>query len=543
MLLLFLLLLTPSLAKNESHPLDCAVDVSMLGAMIADIEALGYTAQKAMFSNQLDDLAANTGGGYSNYMRFNHSIPYKMGALSAVLYHGCTPPKAAYYGYSTTLYMDNNTLLWAGLGDVLNHRVIQTYNESGAEGFDDMTTIITTANLPTYNDILSVYLDYNFTQSMINLDPIPFKWVTRMGTNNISSSFHTFLRVSLPHDYDAFTYYFAHLNSSQLANLYFITKGESNEEINQFVPDDPLPTPITRDRHCPHNGSEYVLESALNQLVNHTAWGMTTYRRYIRNTTQIFGTEYDGYECITNRQFCGPGHGFENETTSADVLYYEAYETMESGHVSGYLLTDDNLFMVIGINHYNLGLTTHNQYTVTKVDKESFSSLHNPYATLNNIQYNNSANYLAQMAFGSENDTSFDFSYFYAIMYVRPGLCVEELVEQGVLCVEIGYHELEKNEEMAFFGRAYLNPCTNTGPSKDQFMYESLLMFRYDPYDEELETKFGIIVIVSMAAVVACILSIFGCMYLITKRRDMLINKYYKAHDNRYDGVALTSLN
>eukprot|EP01084_Bolivina_argentea_P142209 249822_1 len=188
-------------ALNKPKTLQCTVDESQLHNILSDIEALGYQTQKAFILSQQDagnNLAPNTGGGYANYIRSfsNNSLPYvyKMDASTAILFHGCTPPISQYFGYSSLLYIDNKIWIWADLGDVLNNRVINTYKQFNSTPFDDLTTIITTADLQTYTDITEVYNNYSITESMINLNPIPFDLVNKMGTMDDSSSFHTFLR-------------------------------------------------------------------------------------------------------------------------------------------------------------------------------------------------------------------------------------------------------------------------------------------------------------------------------------------------------------
>ena len=92
---------------------------------------------------------------------------------------------------------------------------------------------------------------------------------------------------------------------------------------------------------------------------------------------------------------------------------------------------------------------------------------------MNNFEYNNSANYFNYYAYE-------DYSEFYMIQYVRPGNCIQEMVNEGIKCVEIDYDVLDEDTGFIVFSRVYLNPCTGTGPSKEQFLHETILEFDHD---------------------------------------------------------------
>eukprot|EP01084_Bolivina_argentea_P037286 68957_1 len=120
-LIFFLFVKYMQLQLIYASVLRCSVNTTLLDAIISDIELLGYTVQRqrTLARGSGAGLAPNTGGAYGSYYRLNRfdidpTLPYvyKMGANSAWLMHGCTPPKAIYFGFRSYIYMNNNIWIW-----------------------------------------------------------------------------------------------------------------------------------------------------------------------------------------------------------------------------------------------------------------------------------------------------------------------------------------------------------------------------------------------------------------------------------------------
>eukprot|EP01083_Nonionella_stella_P252732 870422_1 len=489
--------------NNQSNLLECTIDKEQLSNILSDIESKGYKIQKqtpGMLSSAggSNNLAPNKGGAYASILRNNVSytnndtfigieVPFtfRMGAKTAILFHGCTAPKAQYFGYKTYLWKtEENIWIWGALGNVINNNIIKTHRKFTtyvSPPFDDLTTIISTADQQTYSDIVQIYQRFGITEDMINLDHIPSD-IIKMGTSS-NTAFHTLYRVNIPSDIASFTEYFDNINNDNLIQIFFITK---DNETDQHLPTYPLSTPAIKDRICNDsrlpsyvNGNEYYLEPKYHDLrdsFTSTMWNRYDYK--VNKSNEIPGTEYDGFKCIEDNALCAGN--------SPDCLYYEDYNgdsflikapdgvnNVLNMNIKGHRLTDNNVYVIMGVNHYALGLTAFNQETIYD---EKYNAINVNGSTMNNFEYENSANFM--IAFNDEYDEYNDFSEFYMIMYARPGHCVEYMVMSGMKCVEIDYDVLDENTGFIVFSRAYLNPCTDTGPSKQQFLYEYLIEFK-----------------------------------------------------------------
>jgi len=468
-----------------SASLQCSLDQAEFSSILNDLRSKGYTVQKQTpgflsSAGNSSNLAPNKGGAYASILRHNASYPlsipftYKMGAKTAVLFHGCTPPTAQYFGYKTYLWTnDQDIWIWGALGDVLNHRVISTYHRfttNAAVPFDDLASIISTADSQTYADIVDSYNAHGIDEAHVNLDHIPADRFEFGVQQEIKTAFHTLLRVTLAADEEEFAEYFARLNDDDFIQVYFISKGDEEE---QTTTNSPIATPVLRDRMCadpafPNNGDEAFLLPKYEELREKLVKTMKKKFEYKATLIrEIVGAEYVGAELLENN-LLGGGN-------SPDCLYYEDYNNQSflikapdgkqnilNMQIDGYRLREDNMFVIMGVNHFHLGLTAFNQETIYT---EKYVEIKADGTTMNNFEYDGSAKY-------------FDADEFYIIQYARPGRCVQEMAnEGGAKCVEIGYEELPEDVGFIVFSRAYLNPCTDTGPSKQQFLPEYLLEF------------------------------------------------------------------
>ena len=489
-----LLLIEPS--KSQ---LECTIDKNELNNIIADIRSKGYTVTKQTpgfisAAGNNTELAPNTGGAYASVSRhINKSyhiepnflginFTYKIGANTALLFHGCTPPLSQYFGYKTYLWMNENDIwIWGAMGNPINNLDINTYNRFQSNvnpPFDDLTTIISTADQETYSDIIDSYNKYDITNNMINLDHIPSDKL-ELGTNELTK-LHTLLRVNLPTNYDEFYEYFANLKTDNYAQIFFITNGDESVQTSSSL-QSPISTPAMKDRICDddsfvNKGNESYLIPKYDELRDKLINAMENQFGYkTEKIRKIAGSEYNGFDCLEDLTLCGGN--------TPDALYYEDYNnqsfmiqvTLPDGtkqnilnrNIDGYKLRDDDIYFIIGVNHYNLGLAVFNQETIYN---EQFVVIDG--ANINNFEYNNSAKYF--------NDDDNNYSEFYMIQYSRTGNCIQELVNNGVPCIEIDYDKLDNSTGFIVFSRAYLNPCTLTGPSKQQFLHETLLQMVVD---------------------------------------------------------------
>ena len=82
----------------------------------------------------------------------------------ATMHHGCTPPLVQYFGYKTYVWKnEENIWIWGALGNPINNKDIKTYKtftEKVNPPYDDLTTIVSTADGQTHSDIIDSYDKY-----------------------------------------------------------------------------------------------------------------------------------------------------------------------------------------------------------------------------------------------------------------------------------------------------------------------------------------------------------------------------------------------
>eukprot|EP01084_Bolivina_argentea_P077936 141416_1 len=101
----------------------------------------------------------------------------------AIIYTGCTPPLSQYFSvanYVITRYINNNSdpiQLRASLSASINHLVLNTSNTFNSYNniFDELVTVIHTADQQTFNDINHLY-NQSILNNTINLDSIPWEY-------------------------------------------------------------------------------------------------------------------------------------------------------------------------------------------------------------------------------------------------------------------------------------------------------------------------------------------------------------------------------
>ena len=74
---------------------------------------------------------------------------FELDSRAAILNIACTPPPVAYFSWRSYLLTDP-ALVFASLGDSLNHLVINTTGGSGSEVFRRTTALVTTGDAASY---------------------------------------------------------------------------------------------------------------------------------------------------------------------------------------------------------------------------------------------------------------------------------------------------------------------------------------------------------------------------------------------------------
>ena len=124
----------------------------------------------------------------------------------AVLFTGCTPPKMKYFSFAPYIYQRfngmnqshrNMEILFASLGASVNNLVINStdYNDwnvahDSNNNYDSLTTVITTADEQTFNDISSQLNKIGLLKT-VNLNSIPIEYTNFVPYNATGITYTT----------------------------------------------------------------------------------------------------------------------------------------------------------------------------------------------------------------------------------------------------------------------------------------------------------------------------------------------------------------
>eukprot|EP01084_Bolivina_argentea_P022834 42469_1 len=207
----------------------CVINTTMMNEIIRNLEFEGYVVEKGhihWYEQNQTAYLANPTFNYGFYDFKRPGIPINithylennitrmhahlnefwfMEGSSAVFWHGCVPP-TYYYSYRTYLNHRFNPYEhpYSSLGSMLNHMF---WNQSS----DGLTTVISTPDSITFNNIYDQFKKYNMTNT-VNLDYIPSQipdynltinfmnddGIEQLLNNQTLDSFTVMLRCGLP---------------------------------------------------------------------------------------------------------------------------------------------------------------------------------------------------------------------------------------------------------------------------------------------------------------------------------------------------------
>ena len=274
----------------------------------------------------------------------------------AVVYLGPTPPQCDYFSFTVFLWVRHKDSLirkgdWmvAAVNDPLNSALIKT--EGNGTPFRKQTMVIFTADRGVYERVKALAREAGYPESMINPYVIPSD-LLNLGVypeTRLSDSFVILMRtanfVSKPEEVH-------YLSDDHYAKVWRVTP-ETAPAL------DPFPTPELRVRK---SKSESELYPDLNN-------GLERLEKAILAQTPNVGNE--SYESI--RWFAESREVLE-ETDPASPLYHkfvagEASDTPYlrtslNGEAANFMLGNDDMVVVYGVNHAATGLATYSSFGV-----------------------------------------------------------------------------------------------------------------------------------------------------------------------------------
>lgn len=364
------------------------------------------------------------------------SAAFRLRADEAVVLAGVTPPQARYLGFTSYL-MDRNrpeggrVTLFASLGDSLNHRILKTADGASAP-FDSAFALILTADRRTEERVRGAFNAAGVDPNSVNTDVIPSE-VFRFGLDAAADTYGHFLRIAVPASDDALEAYIA----APPLSVYRLTP-------NEELPLDALPAEPLRSKGS--GTSESALIGAVEALADSLRAKLALEypgAEIVEVPTLAAPKTFTGSMCIAALKPC---YG-----DNADALY------MGSGTTGTFLLDDNDVVVVYGVNHHATG-------------KASYAN-----AALSNVE--------KAMGVVAIDDTHMAGS---ALPYIEPSAEADLLYVYKMArscgakpyCVEVpseGCPFLPLDGEANLVFRAYVEPDTATGPVEEEVIVDRAL--------------------------------------------------------------------
>lgn len=406
------------------------------------------------------------------------------GPSDSILFTGCTAPNATYIGFENYAYSKfrpngtNNTmsLVFSSMGGAINQWFLNVSNDYGSGPFDAITTIITTGDKVTFNDIYEEYQYRNISHTVNNLW-IPNEYFKFTPYN--FTKYHEYTAWNYPVSIDTFmpvTRIINHLNVddwhyyvSYKQPVYWLT-AEKLRPQNTTQPRVPFTELYTRNTTSSRD--EFYLLDDLNTYINDTI-------NYFESAENM---ELIGQHQLINYNLGEHDYGFvcyENNWNCQGDLRDEQYWGTHNGSnvvrrsidrpQGAYNLFNDSYFVVIGINHYITNFTIYDNIIIYYME-DRWDGLYEPIGMLTHLDYNNSCN-LAPIPTSINPQILLNF---YIIQVGRPYLCENKNIPS--MCPD--EQSVDSRKKFAVNTRNLLNLETLTRPSENQIIPDLLLHFR-----------------------------------------------------------------
>ncbi|MBP1929490.1 hypothetical protein J2741_002037 [Methanolinea mesophila] len=398
-----------------------------------------------------------------------------------VIYLGPTPPPCDYFSFTVYLWVRHKDSLvpkgdWmnAAVNDPLNNALIKT--EGGGTPFGQQTMVIFTPDRGVYERVAAHAREAGYPESMINPYIIP-SGLLNLGVypeTPLADSFIILLRTA---NFVSKTQGDQYLSDNHYARVWRVTP-----ETAPVL--DPYPTPDPRVRKWKSERELYPdLENGLERLKNAII-------------AQTPNASYESYESI--RWFADSRDVLE-ETDPSSPLYHKFVagegsdtpylRTSLSGEAANFVLGNDDMVVVYGVNHAATGLATYSNFGVYG-DWITCSCQDNP------MQYvfgcgDRSWNGVTGMSSHVFTGSAEEYipgdpmaPYLYAVKVLRqPPQDTNEKYYVVVPtstpehpCAEPGYC-LGLDDPIMIGYRAYLNPHTASGADYDDIIHDRAIRF------------------------------------------------------------------
>jgi hypothetical protein len=365
------------------------------------------------------------------------SNAYRLRADEAIVFVGKTAPKAAYFGFTPYLMDrdDNGTRkpIFASLAETLNDDVIATSAAPGAPPFEQTTAIIAAADATTVLSVTDALVEGGVAKSAINtliFDPAK----AHFGLEPNADTFGVLFRLALVED-------------AAKRKAFLDAPGGSGGSVWRVTPKAPAasaPLAAAAPRTKSTDDKELALRPAVQRLSDAIS---AAYPTFVSQPVLVIDGEADPNTCIEKNRFCA---GDNRDTNYPLMAPRDLFPT------------DDDFYVVFGVDHQVSGKTTYANFSVYAV--EHLVGI----ASIASDQYPGSAQrYLLP--------TDPDAPKLYAWKIARA--CNGEMH-----CLEIPKGACPTGIDNGAMGliafRTYLEPTTKTAPDMATLVRDRILRFR-----------------------------------------------------------------
>lgn len=415
---------------------------------------------------------------------------FKLAPDEAVVYVGKTPPRGDYFSFCAFLWARQNSAgcnptgdwLFASVGDPLNNALIQT--EGRGSPFQKNTIVILASDEGVYERIRDAAGTAGFPASMVNPLVLPSN-VLRLGTEPDSDSLFVLVRSANIVSKTLETKYLA---DDQWAQVFRVTPRTAP------VPR-PFPQPAWRDRQWINEETRIPGLSAGLERLKAAILAKTDYVQ--ARPLESVRWFYDSMDVLPDDQTL-PAYRQFVAGESSDTPYRRS---AENGEPTNFLLGEDEMVVVYGVNHAATGVATYSSFGVYGDWKLN----HCPPLPEDPLFLYGAGERIWNGVVGMTNH---DFTgsaeqyipgdpmapYLYAARVVRKSRAAERdrcsIIVPGLDDSRVGppFHtDVIGLDKPVFIGyRAYLNPATGSGPAYEDVIPDRSIWFKLESPEPSL---------------------------------------------------------
>jgi len=352
--------------------------------------------------------------------------------------------------------------------------------ESGLP-FDSFTNIASTADEQSYNDLKDVYNSIDGLNSdYLNLDSIPIEAdfiysadITQIPRSAIT---HLFRVVNNAADKEQ-NEPLLKLYQNRTQTLYVFRAPVDAEDPDSIQPRSPISVDLRKERIFPLCAEATLFNRILFQDIVNQVKIEFILRRRLKLVSETRFVQKSGV--VQSDAGVDEGvyifdHGLKCIEDGTDCIF-DNRDTTYSWDAESYKLEDDDIYIIVGLNHNLYGMTRYNSFGIYYITDPLNPDL--PFTPLTepvqgSIIDDEYEQFKIQDVIGRSIATRFTNSFIASVS--KPNNCLNK--EMASLCPPES--QLSAQESFVYLARAHLNPQTATAPNAKQLIPWRLLRFK-----------------------------------------------------------------